>query len=468
MYCFNAVDFGNYDWTVPQTPIASSQVNAIASLSQTFDLTLGGDGSKYDVITDMFLTGKAGDNTTNLYEVEIFLHTPQYSSDWVNYGGMTTIGTYTGSGHTWKVASTTGGAGTPDLIFMPTDTPDVLSGTLDIKGMLDYLVAQHVLTGSEYFNGLGIGAEVQQGSGSLSINTFAVDYTPGVPAPAPTVPQVTITSSGGIVNSLATTVAGDVDLANVGSTVRILDGTTQIGTAVVGSDGHWSASVNLLNAQGLHQVTATDANAAGTGQSAAVQYTLDTVAPKIVSVAESVSGLTTGHSTTITVGASDATSGVCGVKVFDNGAYLGDATLGSSGKWIFAAQDLADGKHSFTVSALDAAGNASSAVSAGAALTVDSIAPTVKILSETLWHGTFQISFSGSDNTGGSGLSKYVYWVDHNASSESAPPSGALKSGSLSSSSKSLALSGSLQGDYLHIQAIDVAGNHSADAIWHL
>lgn len=174
VYNFNAISFGNYFNTVPETKIASTQINKIASLSETFDLSLGGETANYDVLTNMFLTTKAGDNSTNIYEVSIFLHTPQYTVDYVNWSKP--VGTYTGSGHTWKVAIGEGGTAEPSLLFMPTDTRDVLSGTIDLKGMLDYLVKQGVITGNEYFNGLGMGAEAHQGAGSLTINTFSVAY----------------------------------------------------------------------------------------------------------------------------------------------------------------------------------------------------------------------------------------------------------------------------------------------------
>src|SRR5271166_5788706 len=88
-----------------------------------------------------------------------------------------------------------------------------------------------------------------------------------------TLPTVAITSTGGTVTSRAQTVAGTVDLADAGSTVNIYDGTTQIGTATADSNGGWTADVTLTN-RGANGVTATDANAAGTGTSNSVTYTV--------------------------------------------------------------------------------------------------------------------------------------------------------------------------------------------------
>ncbi len=90
-----------------------------------------------------------------------------------------------------------------------------------------------------------------------------------------TAPTVTITSAGRTTNSAAQTITGTVDVADAGSTVTILDGTTRIGTATVASNGSWSANVTLAN-QGANVLTATDTNAIGTGTSNAATYTLQT------------------------------------------------------------------------------------------------------------------------------------------------------------------------------------------------
>jgi hypothetical protein len=87
-------------------------------------------------------------------------------------------------------------------------------------------------------------------------------------------PTVTITSAGGTTTQASQTITGTVDVADAGSTVKVFDGTTQIGTAIVSAVGNWSDSVTLSGA-GANVVTATDANAAGTGTSNAVTYTLN-------------------------------------------------------------------------------------------------------------------------------------------------------------------------------------------------
>lgn len=91
-------------------------------------------------------------------------------------------------------------------------------------------------------------------------------------------PTVAITSVGGTTDQASQTVVGTVDVADAGTTVSILDGTSPIGSAVVAANGSWSANVTLAN-PGANVLTATDTNAAGTGTSAPVTFTLETAAP---------------------------------------------------------------------------------------------------------------------------------------------------------------------------------------------
>jgi hypothetical protein len=190
VYNFNAIDFGNSFNAVVPTPIKALQVNSIGTLTQTHNFTLGGDTSKYDVITDFWLTQKAGDFTNRLFEVEVSLHTPAYGKAY--FLSATPVGTYTDAqGQAWTVTIDRKSA-IPDILIMPKGGGDLVSGTVDIKGMLDWLVAQKVITGNEYFNGLAMGAEVRQGAGSLTVNNFNVDYAAKAataPVTAPSAPE---------------------------------------------------------------------------------------------------------------------------------------------------------------------------------------------------------------------------------------------------------------------------------------
>jgi cysteinyl-tRNA synthetase, unknown class len=134
----------------------------------------------------------------------------------------------------------------------------------------------------------------------------------------PKPPVVTITSKGGATTSAAQTIMGTVDVADAGSTVTILDGTTKIGSATVTAAGAWSAKVTLPK-QGANIITATDTNAGGTGTSNAATYTLGSIAPTppTLTIANSTLSVT-GRGGTVGLGISvtaPAASTVTTVKI---------------------------------------------------------------------------------------------------------------------------------------------------------
>jgi hypothetical protein len=94
-------------------------------------------------------------------------------------------------------------------------------------------------------------------------------------------------------------VSGTVDLENVGTTINLFDGATQIGTGKVQADGNWSVDVTL--ASGAHSLTAQDLDFAGnTGTSHAVAYTINPSAPsagilEALTPAEEIAGIYVGY-----------------------------------------------------------------------------------------------------------------------------------------------------------------------------
>jgi hypothetical protein len=87
-----------------------------------------------------------------------------------------------------------------------------------------------------------------------------------------------MTSAGGATVALTQTVAGTVGANDAGTTVAILDGAAQVGSAFADKTGAWSATVTLSN-YGVNTVTATDTDAAGNKEvSNAVVYTVASAA----------------------------------------------------------------------------------------------------------------------------------------------------------------------------------------------
>ncbi|MBV9433336.1 MAG: hypothetical protein JO137_16055 [Hyphomicrobiales bacterium] len=67
-------------------------------------------------------------------------------------------------------------------------------------------------------------------------------------------PVVTIGNMGVLTNQATQTLVGTVDIADAGTTVTVLDGTTPISTATVQANGTWTIGVTL--ASGSNTITA--------------------------------------------------------------------------------------------------------------------------------------------------------------------------------------------------------------------
>ncbi|MFY9995003.1 MAG: BapA/Bap/LapF family large adhesin [Leclercia sp.] len=190
-------------------------------------------------------------------------------------------------------------------------------------------------------------------------------------------------ASGDVTNDARPTFTGS---GEVGATVRIFNDGTEIGSAVVNAAGSWTFTPTDPLADGLRTLTFNATDTAGnTGPTGGTFIlTVDTVAPavpSIVSAADNVGPI----QTTITVSGQvtdDATPGLSGkadagatVVIYDNGAVAGTVLANDSGDWTFVpGTALANGSHTFTASARDAAGNLSEA-SAGFTLIVDTLKP---------------------------------------------------------------------------------------------
>lgn len=175
VYNFLHVAYGNYYDTRPKEPIPSVKVRDIAELTQSFNLSFGGDLDGFNVIDNLFLTEKPGNFEKILYEVEIFFHSPSNAVWYVNHSHP--VGRFVASGIEWFVAVDRNGPHGQDVLIMPSSHQDApVADKLNLKAMFDYLIASNVLSGDEYFNGLALGVEVHHGAGNLTINTISTRY----------------------------------------------------------------------------------------------------------------------------------------------------------------------------------------------------------------------------------------------------------------------------------------------------
>jgi hypothetical protein len=205
-------------------------------------------------------------------------------------------------------------------------------------------------------------------AGTVSAASQPLD--PVIPA-APTAPAApTITSfstDSGVVgdhitNDNTPTLSG---MAVANSTIKVFDGTTQIATATADATGHWTTLPTSALSDGTHNLTATDTDSSGhtSASSTAFSITIDTHAPgaptlAAYSQAGSAVGNTTALNDLVLKGTAEASSTI---DVFDGGKQIGTAHTNSAGAWSYDTGNLANGTHSFTANAVDAAGNAGSA-----------------------------------------------------------------------------------------------------------
>ncbi len=223
-------------------------------------------------------------------------------------------------------------------------------------------------------------ATATDAAGNNGTASAALSVTVDTTAPvAPSIASFS-TDSGtvgdGITNDNTLTLTGT---AEANSTVKVFDGATLLGSVSASGTGTWTYTTAAL-ANGAHSLTATATDAAGnTGTaSAALSVTVDTTAPIAPSIASFSTdsgtvgdGITNDNTLTLT-GTAEANSTV---KVFDGATLLGSVTASGTGAWTYTTAALANGAHSLTATATDAAGNTGTA-STALGVTIDTTAPT--------------------------------------------------------------------------------------------
>lgn len=206
----------------------------------------------------------------------------------------------------------------------------------------------------------------------------------------------------GITNVAKITISG---VAEHGASVSVYDGATLVGVGVAdGATGVFSVTSSATLTDGGHTLTALAANSAGQGaSSAAFQVTVDTQpgVSAIQSFTETASGKT--MTVGLTGSASDATSAVSSVSIFQDGVKVGSVQP-VAGAWSFTQTKVSDAVHTYTTQSTDAAGN----VGTGASTWILGSTRAEKIVGGAgadVIHGD-----AGADTmTGGAGADIFVY-----------------------------------------------------------
>ncbi|ELR5747763.1 BapA prefix-like domain-containing protein [Salmonella enterica] len=177
-----------------------------------------------------------------------------------------------------------------------------------------------------------------------------------------------------------------------GATITIFDNGTPLGTAQVGENGSWTFPVPRNLSEGSHNLTVSATEPAGNTSAVSAPWTIvvditPPAIPVLTSVVDDqpgitgnlVSGQLTNDATPTLNGRGEAGATI-NVYLDGNPASIGTTTVNSDGTWSFTPQTpLANGSHTFTLSATDPAGNSSS-VSSGFVLTIDATPPAAPVI----------------------------------------------------------------------------------------
>lgn len=270
------------------------------------------------------------------------------------------------------------GTGTANDVINITDTvngiPTVVGTvTVDSTGNWSWRPDSNIGEGSHVYT-----ATATDEAGNVSAASPAITITVDTVAPdTPVISAVGGEPSGGFITDATPTVGGT---GVNGETVIVYNNGVELGRVVV-ANGEWNIDLPAQT-DGPLNITVAGVDAAGnvSAPSPVFTVTLDTVAPEIPQInAVSDSQLTnnvlyTRDGLPTLTGTGEPGSTV--VVSVDGTPSAVPVTVQPNGSWTWTADStLADGQHTFTVSASDPAGN-TSASSAPLNVTVDTLDPT--------------------------------------------------------------------------------------------
>ena len=176
VYGYLAVYRGNYDGGEPPTATTPWQVGNLTAFTETFALTIPASGTNFVVLNEFYLTNTAGAENDKAFEIGHWLHAPAASI--TAFDGATQLGQYTDAqSRVWDVANFgPNPMGADYIVFLLDSRANLLSGTIDKKAALDWLVTQGVIQNHLWINGTAIGVEPVTGSGSATLNSYSVAF----------------------------------------------------------------------------------------------------------------------------------------------------------------------------------------------------------------------------------------------------------------------------------------------------
>jgi hypothetical protein len=169
------IGFGKYDGaTVVPDPVDPIQMGNLGSFVQEFDWSYTGSPN-FILLNELYLTTLEGVHTPKEVEVAFILHAAAPTITWHNTGAD--YGTYVDDqARSWSVRRHPGGAASNYIHLLPSTPVDILSGTINWKHALEWLVGQGHVEADWWINGVAIGSEpiTNAGETTLLINQFEV------------------------------------------------------------------------------------------------------------------------------------------------------------------------------------------------------------------------------------------------------------------------------------------------------
>ncbi|WP_455915264.1 Ig-like domain-containing protein [Pantoea agglomerans] len=227
---------------------------------------------------------------------------------------------------------------------------------------------------------------------------------------APAMPAPTLTDGNGLdLTHGGTTTNGDLDMSGTGGTpgdvVKAYDGSTLIGSAVVGADGSWTIP-GAISGDGEHDLSASYTDPAGneSAKSAPIAVDLDTTAPDAPTptLADS-NGLDLTHGGVTNDGSLEMSGTGANpgdvVKLYDGDDLIGSAVVDAGGNWTVPGAISGDGPHPISASLTDPVGN-ESAKSTPIAVDLDTVAPAAPTIDDLADSHGLDLSTGGLTNDG--------------------------------------------------------------------
>ena len=300
-------------------------------------------------------------------------------------------------------------------------------------------------------------------SGSNTITVKAIDNAGNIQLVTSSLTVDTTTPTAPIITNSSLTTNNKtpkiVGTAETGSTVKLFDSKTQIGSATA-TGGSWSIVTSTLT-DGSHTIRANATDTAGnkSPNSASITLTVDTTTPTVTITAPTNNAQVFTNMPIIQGTTSDSGSGVKKVEVsIDYGAYT--LATGTT-SWSYTPYgQISTSSHTVTARATDNSGKTATTSPITFTVVVDTTKPTISITSPsngaTINAGNFTVTGTASDI--GSGVKSVLLFV--NGSQTTVTPN--IGSWSTWTASIPITKSGS---NILGAQVIDNAGYQTTTSI---